>query len=101
MIPRNSATKAPSARFTSPDRGDVEAQARGRPLPVDEEDLDARVVPEPGCEIGLGEAGGDERARHLAAAHREAELGRGLRRLEPGRGAVRHPRRRKGRDRGR
>ena len=86
MTPRSSATKAPSARRISPIDADVEQQPLGGVRPVDEPGLDRGVVKEAGGEIVLGDAGRDERARDLAAADREAELGGRFRGLETGAG---------------
>jgi len=68
------------------DRRDVEQQPLGGVGPIDEPGLDRGVVKEAGGEIVLGDAGRDERARDLAAADREAELGSRFRRLETGAG---------------
>src|SRR5215213_7682933 len=85
MTPRSSATKAPSARRISPiDATSRRSRSAGSAQFTSH--ISRGVVVEPGREIVLGDAGRDERARDLAAADREAELGRRLGRLEPGAG---------------
>ena len=66
------------------DGADIEQYALLHVAPVHEPGLHARIVVEPRGDIVLGDAGGDERARDLAAADGEAEFDTCLRRFEAG-----------------
>ena len=84
MRPRTSATKAAIRARISPMEPISSSSALLHVAPVHEPGLHARIVVEARGDVVLGDAGGDERARDLAAADGEAEFGARLRRFEAG-----------------